>query len=348
MAGAEAGGAETAFVDMVVALSEAGITQHVVTRQNNIRVPRLLDAGIPVTTLPFGSKIDLYTPWRLRRLINHFKPDIVQTWMSRAAMHVPPCSPKNPHPYLKICRLGGYYKLKYFKGADYFTTITPDIRRYLIDQGISPDRVIHINNFADVDEPQRVLKRADWTTPEDAFLLVTLGRLHRAKAFDTLLRALVHIPDAYLWIGGEGPDAGLLQQLATQLGVTDRVRFLGWVTDRAGLLRAGDVCVFPSRYEPFGTVFVQAWAQKIPLIASRADGPRQYVRDGVDGLMFDIDDVPGLVDCAARLRRDPVLMEHLRTAGYARFTGEFTKERTVRAYIDLYQRLLSIGAEKAA
>lgn len=344
MAGAEAGGAETAFVDMVIALHQAGITQHVVTRSNAIRVPRLQSAGIPVTTLPFGGTIDVYTPWRIKRLIRSFKPDIVQTWMSRAAAKTPPCPQNATHRYLKICRLGGYYKLKYFTGANYFTTITPDIKRHLVDLGVPAVNIFHINNFADVDEPKTVFNRADFNTPEAVPLIVTLGRLHRAKAFDTLLQALVHVPGAYLWIGGAGPDEIELKMLAERLGVLPRVRFTGWVTDRAGFLRAGDICVFPSRYEPFGTVFVQAWAQRIPLIASTADGPRQYVHDGVDGLMFEIDDVETLAARMKELIDDRALARTLANAGYTRFQNEFTRANTVQAYIDLYQKLLSTHA----
>lgn len=345
MAGAEAGGAETAFVDLCIALHQTGVVQHVVTRPNKTRVPRLQQAGIPVTTLPFGGAIDLYTPWRIKHLIRAFKPDIAQTWMSRAGQKTPPCPKNATHRYLKICRLGGYYKLKHFPGADYFTTITPAIRDYLIAQGVDPAVVFHINNFADVDAPRAVLNRADYDTPLAAPLIVTLGRLHRAKAFDVLIEAIAQIPNVYLWIGGEGPEEQNLKNLAARLGVNDRVRFSGWITDRAGFMRAGDICVFPSRYEPFGTVFVQAWAQGLPLIASTADGPRQFVHDGVDGLLFPVDDTAALVAQLRRLIADPTLQENLRAAGRARFAAEFTKEKTTAAYIALYQNLCARAME---
>jgi len=70
------------------------------------------------------------------------------------------------------------------------------------------------------------------------------------------------------------------------LGLESRVRFSGWRDDRAALLAAADICVFPSRYEPFGTVTVDAWAAKRPLIAAAAQGPKAYVTDGTDGCSF--------------------------------------------------------------
>lgn len=339
MAGAEKGGAETAFVDMCIALHQAGAVQHVVTRPNALRVNRLRAAGLPVTLLPFGGAIDIFTPFMIKRLIMKFQPDIAQTWMSRAASKTPAWSGTGKR-YLKICRLGGYYKMKYFRGADYFTTITPDLRRYLIDQGAPADTVFHINNFADVEEPKGVLNRADYQTPDHVPLLVTLGRLHQAKAFDTLLLAVARCPDVHLWIGGDGPDADKLRKLCHDLGLDARVRFLGWTEDRAALLRAGDICVFPSRYEPFGTVFVQAWSQGCPLITSLADGPRQYVRDGVDALTFDIDDVDGLVARINQLTGNTDLQKSLAEHGRARFMAEFTKDGTVNAYRSLYADLL--------
>lgn len=345
MAGAESGGAETAFIDMVLALHERGVRQHVVTRTND-RLRRLDAAGVPYTCLPFGGAIDLYTPYQMRKILRTFRPEVVQTWMSRAAAKTPAWESRMGIPrYLKICRLGGYYKLKYYRGADYFIAITPDIKRYLVDQGVPETRVFHINNFADVEEAHTPMTRAQMGTPEDAPLIVTLGRLHTAKAFDTLIRAVVDLPSVHVWIGGAGPEESALQDLITSQNLSDRVKLCGWVDDRAAFLSCGDICVFPSRYEPFGTVFVQAWACRIPLITSLADGPRQYVREGVDALTFDIDDVSGLQRQIQYLLDHPEVVESLTRAGAARYEQEFTKDRTRSAYLDLYDRLLG---QKAA
>lgn len=343
MAGAPEGGAETAFVDMCIAMAEAGQTLEVATRANDLRVGRLKAAGLKVHTLPFGGPADIYTPWALRRIIKDFAPDIVQTWMARAARKLPSWRAPGPKPYLVFSRLGGYYKLKNFSQTDHFTTITPDIRRYLIDQGIAPERATHINNFAETEqEAEKPVSRAALDTPESAPLLLALGRLHESKALDTLLLALVDVPDACLWIAGEGPDRNKLETLCRDLGLTERVRFLGWRDDRAALFQAADICVFPSRYEPFGTVFVQAWAQRVPLVTTASDGPRQYVRHEEDGLMVDIDDQKALSDAIRRLIGDRALAEKLVKNGYQRYRAEFTKEKTVEAYLALYRDKLAL------
>ncbi len=341
MAGNDHGGAETAFVDMCIAMSEAGMDIEVATRANDVRVPALQKAGITVHTLPFGGPIDIFTGWKLGRIIKEFKPFIVQTWMARAAQKTPNWkSLKTAQRYLVVSRLGGYYKVKNFKSADYFNTITPDIKRHLVDGGIAEDRIRFIANFAETEEITTPVKKTDLGTPEDAPVLLSLGRLHSSKAYDILLQALTELPGVYAWIAGEGPDRVVLENLAKDLGVDDRVRFLGWRTDRAALLHACDICVFASRVEPFGTVFAQAWAEKRPVIVSDADGPKQFCLDGEDSLMVLKNDAVALAAAIRRLLGDKALQQKLVANGYQRYINEFTKEKSVAAYLDFFIEIL--------
>ena len=341
MAGAQFGGAETAFVDMCLALHEAGEQVEVVTRANPLRVAQMEKAGLTVHELRFGGRLDLYTPVRLKKIIAAFQPHVVQTWMSRAAQKTPMWKPDMGIPrYLVVSRLGGYYKVSHFRSSDYFTTITPAIRQYLIDEGIAPDRVRHINNFAETEIADRPVRRASLQTPDTAKVLLALSRLHDSKALDVVIDALADLPGVYFWIAGEGPLRAKLEKHARDRGVAERVRFLGWRDDRAALLQAADICVFPSRYEPFGTVFVQAWAQKTPLIVSDADGPKQFVNDGMDGLVFPVDDRAAFVTAARRLLDDADFAARMVDNGYRRYLNEFTREQTVAAYLGFYHEIL--------
>ncbi len=342
MAGADHGGAEMAFVDMCAAMKEAGEDIVVLTRPNKVRVPLLEAAELEVYTAPFGGPVDVYTPWRMASLIREFQPHIVQTWMSRAAKKTPNWKKvKSDQRYLVVSRLGGYYKVKNFRTSDYFTTITPDIKRHLVDGGREADTIRHINNFAETEEDVTPVRRSSLDTPDDATVLLTLARLHKNKALDILLEAIKDQPDTYLWMAGEGPERAALEKLAQELGVTARVRFLGWRTDRAALLQAVDICIFASRVEPFGTVFAQAWAQKTPVIVSDADGPRQFCNHEKDSLVVPRDDAPALAGAIARLKDDKVLQLSLVNEGYQRYMNEFTKDKSVSAYLEWYLEILT-------
>lgn len=342
LAGAPHGGAEMAFVDMCIAYHEAGQEVEVVTRSNPVRVPRLEQAGIKVHCLPFGGRIDFLTPYQLKQIIRDFQPDIVQTWMSRAAQHVTRWSEgMNCPPYQVVSRLGGYYKIKYFKNTDCFAAITPDIGRYLIEEcGIDANRVRHINNFAETEEVFEPVDRTAYGVPDGAPLCLALGRLHPSKAFDVLIQAVAELPDTYLWIAGEGPDRDELESLIDDLGLQERVRLLGWRSDRAALFAAADICVFPSRYEPFGTVFAQSWAQGTPLITTDSAGPKQFVRHEQDGLVVPIDDVGALQSAIDRLVHDKELQKALVLKGTERYLHEFTKEKCVQSYLDYFADIL--------
>lgn len=341
MAGGKFGGAETAFVDICIALHEAGEHVEVVTRANDLRVSKLKDAGIPVHILPFGGTVDVYSRWKMLKIIKAFEPDIVQSWMSRSTMKIPRWrSSMGIKPYAVVARMGGYYKMKYYKSADYFVGNTPDIARYLIEQGVDEKNVRHINNYADVESVDVPVSRDDLGVPEDATLLVALGRLHPVKAFDVLIEAVSALDGVYLAIAGEGDERDALEAQARTLGCDERIKLLGWRDDRAALFEAADICVMPSRFEPFGNVFIQAWAQRIPLVITASEGPRQFVRDGEGALMVAVDDVDALRHAITRVRDDKKLAEAIVERGFSRYSEEFTKEQCVAAYLTFYHEIL--------
>lgn len=340
MAGAPVGGAEAAFEETCIALQKSGLTQMAIIRPNNPdRQKKLEAAGVIVKTLPFGGAVDFYTTWKIKSLIRSFKPDIVQTWMSRATIKTPP--PTKSDRWLKVSRLGGYYDLKYYKTTQYFLANTPDIKTYIVKQGVSEDRVRNINNLVMMEEKKGQITRVDLQTPDDACVLLALARLHPVKGLDLLIRAAAHIKNIHVWIAGEGPLDAELKALSVELGVQSRVHFLGWRNDRGALMQAANICVVPSRHEPFGNTFVQAWAYKTPLIASRSEGPSQFIRHGEDGLMFDIDDQAGLEKSIRFMMENPAEAKKMAENGYQRYVAEFSVEKTVAAYHAYYEDILS-------
>ena len=346
LAGAAAGGAETFFVSLAGALHRAGLSVHPVVRPHADRVAALEDLGLPVRTAPFGRRLDLRTGPRLRQAVQAVRPDVVLAFMNRAAAWMP------AGPHVKIARLGGYYDLKYYRRCDHLACITEDIARHVRagharerhgrESGWPADRVHVVPNFARVEAAPPVA-RAAHATPEEAPLLVVPARLHPAKGLDTLLRALVQVPGAYLWIAGAGPERARLDALTANLGLGARVRFLGWREDRGALFRAADAVVFPSHHEPFGTVSLEAWAYEKPLIAADAAGPAALVRPEVDALLVPRADVDALAAALRRVLGDPGLAARLAAAGHARFEAEFTEAACVRRYCEMFARVLQKG-----
>ena len=333
MAGAEVGGAETYYVDMVTALARAGLPQTAVIRTEPRRAAQLRQAGVETIELSFGGLLDFSTRGALRRHLAAVQPKVVQTWMSRATQFCP------SGDYVHVGWLGGYYKPATFRRCAHSVAVTTDIVRHLRDGGLPTERTHYIPTFA-VHREVPPVPRTSLQTPDDVPLLLALGRLHPKKGFDVLLKALAQVERAWLWLAGEGELRAELEALAVSAGVADRVRFLGWRTDREALLAACDVCVMPSRYEPFGTVMIEAWAANRPLVVAAAAGPKGLVRDGVDALLVPIDDVGALADALRRTVTNRTLAGALAQNGHRAYVERFTEQAVVRQYLQFYESIV--------
>ena len=210
----------------------------------------------------------------------------------------------------------------------------------MVKTGVPQDHAHFIPTFPDITDLPPI-DRASLTTPPDAKVLLALSRLHPKKGLDTLLTALKDLPDCIAWLAGDGPLRRELETLATKLGVIDRVRFLGWRTDRAALLRAADICVLPSRYEPFGTVILEAWAAKTPLVACASAGPAAHVEDGTTGLLTPIDDAQALQAALRQALDNNDLRHHLIAQGYAAYIKDYTRESVTRQWLEFYKTRMS-------
>jgi glycosyltransferase involved in cell wall biosynthesis len=326
------GGAETYFVDLVAALSRAGVRQAAAVRRHPLREAALTQAGVPVEVFAFSGVLDVLTRPRVAAFARRQQVKLAVAWMSRAARHTP------KGPWARIARLGGYYNLKYYKGFDLLVANTEDIADWIVGQGWPAGQVRCIPNFATAPADAPALDRASLDTPADAPLLLGMGRLHEAKAHDVSLTALKALPDAYLWIAGSGPQEAKLKAMAQALDVADRVRFLGWRTDPSALYRAADVCIFPSRYEPLGNVVIQAWAHGLPVVAADSQGPKALIREGADGLLTPVDDADALAEAVGQLLAAPKLRASLAAKGLKRVEAEFSQAAVVGQWTALFDQ----------
>ena len=92
-----------------------------------------------------------------------------------------------------------------------------------------------------------------------------------------------------LVIGGDGPDRSATESLASELGIANRVSFVGRLDRKAVLaaMSSAEIFIIPSRVEPFGIVILEAWRSGTAVVATSRGGPREIVRDGVDGMLVD-------------------------------------------------------------
>ena len=174
--------------------------------------------------------------------------------------------------------------------------VSPSTRDDLVRRGLSAERITVIPNGIDL----------EWFTPDpevrrsDAPTLLFLGRLKAYKRVDLVLMAIDRLARGGvrvdLLVGGMGDEAEALRRLSVSLGISDRVRFLGFVSEerKLELLRSCWVHVLTSPKEGWGIANLEAAACGTPTIASDAPGLRDSVLDGRTGLLVPHGDVDGL------------------------------------------------------
>jgi glycosyltransferase involved in cell wall biosynthesis len=239
---------------------------------------------------------------------------------------------------VQIGRLGGYYKLKYYRGCDHLIGNTPDIVEHLLREGWPKEKARYVPNFVDA-APAPPVGRSSLDTPGDASVLLALGRLHRNKAFDVAIRALAELPNSVLWIAGEGPERNALGTLADDLGVAKRIRWLGWRDDVPALLAATDVLVCPSRIEPLGNVVIEAWAHGRPVVAAASAGPGWLIEDEVSGLLVPLENANALAGAVGRVLGDLGMSARLVEAGRAAYLARFSEPAVVARYVELFEEV---------
>ena len=321
MAGAPAGGAELFFERLALALHRAGDTILPVIRRDLGRAERLAAAGLAPLQFRFGGALDLLTRPRVAAALRGFAPRVVVTWMNRAARQTP------PGDWVLAGRLGGYYDLRYYRACDHLIGNTRGIAAWIRSQGWPASRVHHLPNFTPdlAGSTPAVLP-----LPPGAPVVLALGRLHRNKAFDILVRAMPMLPGVQVVIAGEGPERASLASLARDLGVRERLYLAGWRTDQAALLARCDLLACPSRHEPLGNVVIEAFSAGRPVVAADAAGPVELIVPDRDGLLVPREDPDALAAAIAAVLARPALAARLGQAGRARYEAEHA-EATVLA-----------------
>lgn len=336
IAGTEKGGAESFFSRLAIGFQKQGIQQHLITRDIPFWNELFARNEIPVTHSNFTPLASWFIQHKIRNIAKDFKPDIVLTWMNRASSMTP------RGPYVKVARLGGYYNYKYYQNCDHLIGNTTDVVEYL-NKGQWPTsmQIEYIQNY--VDEPSSHIpaaQRAHYDTPEDVPLIFSLGRLHINKGFDILVSALHQIPQVYLWIAGTGSLEHELRQQVETLGMSNRVRFLGWQHNPTPFFKAADIFICPSRHEPFGNVVAEAWSHKIPVIATAAQGPSLLIKSGMNGILTPVDQIQPLAEAITALIQDQALKEKIAQGGYQSYQTELSETIVIKKYLDFFKRIL--------
>jgi glycosyltransferase involved in cell wall biosynthesis len=238
----------------------------------------------------------------------------------------------------------------------FLTTVSESERRRYLVHGFPQDRCETVYNGVVLPESsdagRREVLRVGFGLPATRLLIVQVARLSPEKGHAVLFRALSRLPaDAPLHVlvlAGEGPERARLARLRDDLGLGDRVRFLGYRSDVGDLLRCADLLVLPSLREAFPMALLEGMAAGLPVIASRVGGVPEMLDDGVEGWLVDPGDETSLTRSLAHALRDPEARRARGEAGRGRVGRDFSLERMVSRTVDIYRRVAHPAVERLA
>jgi glycosyltransferase involved in cell wall biosynthesis len=221
------------------------------------------------------------------------------------------------------------------------------------DERIPADRVVVVPNFVDASafEPLSGSTReqllAAFGVPHDALVVGVVARLNPIKDHASLIRAIGTLaprwPRLHLVVVGRGQSRDELGRLVAELGLADRVHFVGLQPQRPNLHAVFDLSVLPSRSEGFPNVVLEAMASATPVVATAVGGTRDAVINGETGLLVPPGDTQALTIAIDTLLGDPARRSAMGTAAQQRARRLYQASSAVPVLEDLYESLARAG-----
>jgi N-acetyl-alpha-D-glucosaminyl L-malate synthase BshA len=217
---------------------------------------------------------------------------------------------------------------------------------------VPAERIEVIPNFVDPEiySRDRYPCRKDALTDPGERLVMHISNFRPVKRVTDVVRIfheiLRSVPSRLVFVG-DGPDRPEAAHLAAELGIKDRVIFLGKQDSVAELLACADLFLLPSASESFGLSALEAMAAGVPVVASAAGGLLEVVENGVSGVLAPVGDVAGMAAAGVEILRNHALWERMSLDARRLATERFGVARVVPQYEAFYEKVLMPSAPAA-
>jgi glycosyltransferase involved in cell wall biosynthesis len=256
-----------------------------------------------------------------------------------------------------LARFRGNHTLgKIISASKALISINREITEELTAAGCPPGKIAFIPNGVDT---------ARFTTTDDKekqhglfnmglvdrVIYIFVGNFHDQKGIDTLIRAWrifqkrVGGDRALLLLAGDGVLLGDMKKLVLELGLSSTVRFLGKRNEIDTYLKLADVFVLPSRWEGLSIALLEALSSGKAVVATPVGGTRDIIRDGTNGLLTSVDDIPALADKLHVLYADETLRKRIGLAGRQTVLKRYSLKICAENHMRLYSSEVDSGTE---
>lgn len=308
---------------------------------------------IPVIESRCGGDLDLGFVARLRAVLRAQAPDLVHLHSRRGADVLGGIAARWAGVPAVLSRRVDNPEAAWWARRKY----APYARVICISEGIAgvlraegvPEEKLRVVRSAVVAEPwtkpeARARFLEEFALPADAIAIGIVAQLIERKGHRVLFAALKQLAESAklrLLVFGQGALRPALESEARALGLAGTVRFVGFRKDLARWMGNLDLLVHPAYMEGLGVSLLQASAAGVPIVASRAGGIPEAVRDGVNGLLVPPGDADALAQALHRLLDDAPLRRRLGDGGRRLVAEVFSPEAMVAGNLAVYEELLA-------
>jgi glycosyltransferase involved in cell wall biosynthesis len=313
--------------------------------------------GLEFVPLAPGHELDLKAGWKLSRVFNRLRPDIVHAHdphgvaMAALALSMSTVQPATPLVASRRVdfrlKTNSFSKWKY-RQVQRFIAASEAIAAILRADGIPPAQIVLVHEGIDTDRIARIEPtsvHAELWLPTHAPVVGCIGALVPHKGHRHLVDAAAllvpEVPEARVVIFGEGELRGALEQQVKHLHLEKHVLLPGFREDVIALLKAVDVFVMCSETEGLGTSILDAMACSKAVVGTKTGGIPEIVVDGVTGILVEPRHPNALAHAITSLLRDERLRNGMGQAGLARVRECFTVERMVERTLRVYEDVLA-------
>ena len=351
------GGGERYVADLTNSLSERGHDLYLAVRPHSPLVEHVRLSPTKIKTLRLRNALDVQSAHELARFVREDEIEVVHAHMARDYSLAAYAARRNRNTKFIVTRhvlfpLNRLHRQTLARAQRVIAVSNAVARELRKERLTSDNRIVVVHNGIDTDRFARVLnnfERAEFLRseglPDNCLLVGSIGELRTLKRHDDFIRAAAKIaerfPQTHFVLAGvdtstTGEVRKQLKQLVSDLQLSDRFHFLGWLDDAAKLLAALDVFVSASETESFGLAIAEAMAAGTAVVATATDGAREVVEDQRTGVIVPIGDVPRISSAIAALLSDDDQREHLGSRAKEAVAEKFSLRRMVDEIERLY------------
>jgi glycosyltransferase involved in cell wall biosynthesis len=337
-------GGERQVLLLAQGLARDGVRNVLAVDPRGVLRRRAEEARLDAVSFRARGDADPFAVLRALRILRAVAPDLLHLHTARAhgafglAARLAGFHPVLVTRRVELPARGPLGRWKYRRLADHYVAISSAVESALLDAGVAPSRITRIPSGVEIPtEPARRSGGGAWTV---GTLAAFTAQKDPATWLETVRRVAAEEPGATFVWAGDGELRHATEVAVARAGLAARASFPGFLDDPGAFWSGIDVFFLPSAFEAMGTVFLDAMARGIPVVATRVGGIPEIVGAGREGLLAARGDAEALARALLELRRDPGRARALGEAGRRRARA-FDVADTTRRTRDLYERLLA-------